>query len=91
MLIDKMSYDTQNYVDVQGLEKLRYAAKNNAPAALKEVAKQFQAYLFQMALKSMSEANKAMSGGLFASDEMDFYNDLYAKQLSLEMSKQDLG
>lgn len=91
MMLDKMAYDTQNYSDVQGLEKLRYAARTNSPQALHEVSKQFQAYLFQMALKSMTEANKAMSGGLFSSNEMDFYSDLYAKQLSLELSKQDLG
>lgn len=90
-MLEKLSYDTQNYADVQGLERLRYAARTNSGLARHEVAKQFEAYFFQIALKSMSEANKALSGGLFSSDQMDFYDDLFSKQLSLEIANHDLG
>lgn len=89
--MDKVANEAQIYTDVQGLEDLRYQAKMKNPAAKKEVAKQFEALLLQQVLQSMNNANKELSGGLFGSDQMDMYQDLYSKQLSILITQQDLG
>ncbi len=36
----------------------------------------------QLVLKSMRDAGKAFSSGLFGSDQMDLYQDIFDKQLS---------
>lgn len=85
-MTDKVVNDARVYSDVQGLEQLRYQSKKDIHAAKHEVAKQFEAILMQFMLRSMREANKTFSSGLFDSDQMSLYQDLYDKQLSLTTS-----
>ena len=47
------------FADFQGLAALKNDAKQQAPAALKEAARQFESLFTQMMLKSMREANRA--------------------------------
>lgn len=89
--MDKVAYDSRLYTDVQGLEQLRYKAKNDADGAQKEVAKQFEAIFLQMVLHSMRDATKAVSSDLFGSDQMELYQDIFDKQLSLMMSENGVG
>lgn len=91
MPIDKIDNDTRLYTDIQGLEQLHAELKNNPAAAKKQVAQQFEALLVQMMMKSMRDANKSFSSDLLQSNEMDFYQEMFDKQLSLNLSNQGLG
>jgi flagellar protein FlgJ len=82
-MVDKISNDARIYTDVQGLGQLRGKLKNNPTAVKKEVAKQFESMLMQMVMKSMRDANKAFASDLYGNDQMDFYQDIYDKQISL--------
>lgn len=77
------------YADPNGLTALKSDARAQDPAALKEVAKQFESLFTQMLLKSMREANKSFSEGdsLFGSEQADFYQDMFDDQLSVHLSQ----
>lgn len=76
------------FADFQGLAALKNDAKGQAPAALKEAARQFEALFTQMLLKSMREANKSFGeDSLFGSDQADMYQDMFDDQMALQMSK----
>ena len=64
---------------------LRAAADKNDPAALREVASQFEALFLQTMLKSMRDASLAEP--LFGdSDSLEMYQDMMDKQLAIEMA-----
>lgn len=90
-MVDKVTNDARVYTDVQGLEQLRYQSRTNPNAAKKEVAQQFESILMQMVLRSMRDASKAFSSDLFGSDQMDFYQDMFDKQLSMLTSNASTG
>lgn len=77
------------YADPKGLAALKSDARAQDPAALKEVAKQFESLFTQMLLKSMREANKSFSEGesLFGSEQGDFYQDMFDDQLAVHLSQ----
>lgn len=77
------------FADPKGLAALRSEAKAQDPAALKQVAKQFESLFTQMLLKSMREANKSLSDGdsLFGSDQADFYQDMFDQQMAMHLSQ----
>jgi peptidoglycan hydrolase FlgJ len=76
------------FADFQGLAALKNDAKGQAPAALEEAARQFEALFTQMLLKSMREANKSFGeDSLFGSDQADMYQDMFDDQMALQMSK----
>lgn len=82
--------NTAVYTDFQGLTDLRREAGSNSQEALEKVAKQFEALFTQMMLKSMREAS--VGDGLFDNDQSRMYQDLYDKQIAVELSsKQGLG
>jgi peptidoglycan hydrolase FlgJ len=74
------------YTDFQGLAQLRNKAAADAPAALKEVGKHFEAMFIQMMLKSMRDATPG--DPLFGNKEGDLYRDLFDKQISESMASQ---
>lgn len=83
-----MNYDvakTDVYTDVQGLQNLRYADSED-PNKIKTVAKQFESVFLQMVLKSMRDATSAIDGGIFESDQMDFYQEMFDSQLAMSLS-----
>lgn len=86
-----MISDAKVYTDVQSLEHLKYTASHHPGAAKNEIAKQFESLLLQQMLKSMRDANKVFDNDLFSSDQMDFYEDMYDKQLTLSLSEHGLG
>lgn len=90
-MLDKIASDARVYTDVQSLENLRYQSGKNAAAAKKEVSQQFESMLMQIVIRSMRDANKAFSSDLFGSDQMDFYQDMFDKQLSLLSSTSQTG
>lgn len=73
------------YSDINALSEVKLAAKNDSPEALKEVAKQFESLFLKMMLKTMRDANE--TSGLFNSDQMKLYQDMYDQQLSLHLSE----
>ena len=74
------------YTDFSGLAALRGKAQNNSPEALEEVARQFEALFVQMMLKSMRDATP--ESGLFDSNQMEFYQEQYDKQLSIHLAQE---
>jgi len=84
---------TRVYTDIQSLDQVKYENSKDQGAAKKEVAQQFEAILMQMVMTSMRDANKAFapSDDVFSNDQMDMYQDMFDKQLSLMMSNAHLG
>jgi len=75
------------YHDLQGLSALRAQARNTPSNAIDEVATQFESLFMQMMLKSMREATATLEGGLFDSDQMDMYQQMFDQQVSLDLSR----
>ena len=73
------------YNDFGTLAELRTDARQDTEASLREVAGQFEALFVQMMLKSMRDA--VPEGGLFDSNQLDTYEQMYDQQLSLELSQ----
>lgn len=89
---DLVQHNSRIYTDIQGLNQLRYENRTNPEAVKKEVARQFESILMQMVLSSMRDANKAFAkDALFGSNEMDMYQDMFDKQLSLLLSDTNSG
>jgi len=86
---DDITYSSRIYTDIQGIKKLQY--DKHSTRAKKEVAQQFEALMFQMVLRSMRDATNAFSSGLFDNKQMELYQDMFDKQLSLVMSNNSLG
>ncbi len=75
---------TSAVTDFGQFTSLRASADRNDPAALREVASQFEALFVQSMLKNMRGAKLAEP--MFGSDQMDMYQDMFDQQLSLEMA-----
>lgn len=73
------------YSDFGNLASLRTQARQDAGGSLHEVASQFESLFVQMMLKSMREAT--MEGGLFDSNALDSYEQMYDQQLAVELSR----
>jgi len=72
------------YTDIQGLQNLKRAAREDASGATREVAQQFESLFVKMMLKSMRNAN--FGDKIFGSDQMDSYQDMYDNQMAMELS-----
>ena len=79
----------QSYLDFNGLANLRGQASQTSPQALKQTAQQFEGIFIQMMLKSMRDASSVMKSELNSSNEMNTYQDMYDKELSVQMSKRN--
>ena len=77
--------DRSFYADPQGVNALRRDARANDPEAVKAAARQFESLFTSMMLKSMRDATP--KGGLFDSDQQDFYQDMFDQQLATQLSK----
>jgi len=76
-------------VDGRALDALKHQATRNAPAALKEAARQFEALFMQELVKSMRQAS--MESGLLQGSEGHLARDWYDQQLAVQMSGQSGG
>ncbi|RMD79460.1 MAG: hypothetical protein D6809_03540 [Gammaproteobacteria bacterium] len=72
------------YTDLAGLQRLRRLAARGEEA-LPEVARQFEALFLQSLLRAMREAAPAPSW--FGGERGRLYQDLFDKQLALELSR----
>jgi len=76
---------TAAITDFNQFTALRTAADKNDPAALREVASQFEALFLQTMLKNMREAS--LADPIFgSSDQHEMYQGMMDQQLALEMS-----
>ena len=72
------------YTDFNGLAKLKNEAKAKTPAAILEVAKQFESVFVGMMLKSMRQVK--LADGILDNKQSDFYRDMYDQQLSIHLA-----
>ncbi|HTY92878.1 MAG TPA: glucosaminidase domain-containing protein [Steroidobacteraceae bacterium] len=73
------------YTDFSGLQALKRAAARNDPAAVRQVAQQFESMFTRMMLKSMRDA--VGTDPIFGSDQEQMYQGMYDDQLALQLSK----
>ena len=73
------------YTDLQSLEGVRRRADGQSEETLRFAAQQFEALFLQMMLKSARDAK--LDGGLFDSEQGDFYQDLHDKQMAINMAQ----
>jgi flagellar protein FlgJ len=73
------------YTDLAGLSKLKRAAGNNDPAAIRTVAEQFESMFTRMMLKSMRDASGP--DPMFGSDQEQMYQGMADDQLAVQLSK----
>lgn len=81
------------YTDFSDLSSLRLQATTgkDRSQALEQAAKQFEALFLQMMLKSMRDAGGDGDGGLFDNEHTRLYQDMFDKQMSLNLSQTDNG
>ncbi len=76
-----------NYHDLTSLAQLKHSSGKD-DAALKQAAKQFESIFMGMLLSSMRKANEVFEDeGILNSNATKFYQDMYDKQLSTELSE----
>lgn len=78
---------TSGYLDFSGLGKLKGQARNDAKAATRETAQQFEAMFLQMMLKSMRDAS--VKSDLNESSGKDTFEAMFDKEISLAMAKRN--
>jgi flagellar protein FlgJ len=88
-MINQTNVNGSLAADVKDLAKLRQAAKENSPEALKATAKQFEALMMNMVLKSMREATP--KDGLFDSEQGKIFGSMLDQQLSQTMANRGMG
>lgn len=77
-----------NYHDLTSLAQLKHSAGGDDDKALKQAAKQFESIFMGMLLSSMRKANEVFEDeGVLNSNATKFYQDMYDKQLSTELSE----
>ncbi len=85
---DTYGSKANTYSDLNGLASLKQDP--HSPQALRAVAQQVDALFLQMMLKSMREASASV--GESDSNEMGMYQDMFDKQIALNLSQhQNLG
>lgn len=72
------------YADFETFTKLKKDVRDESPEAIKEVARQFESLFVQMMLKSMRDT--LPENELFGSNAERMYQDMYDKQLSMQIS-----
>ena len=73
------------YTDLSHLNNLKQTAIKDSQAALPEAARQFEAVMITMMMKSLRQ--DGMEDPLFNSQAEESYRDMYDQQLGLELSK----
>lgn len=76
-------------IDANSLNDLRQLSKQNSPEALKATAKQFEALLMGMMLKSMRQAGA--QDGMFDNEQSRMYTSMLDQQLSQTLASKGMG
>lgn len=88
-MISSINSSNNFALDVNGVNDLRKAARDNSPEALKATAKQFEALFMNMVLKSMRDASP--QDGLFDNEQTKMYTSMLDQQLSQTMASRGVG
>lgn len=76
---------SRTWHDLNSLAKLR--SQGDSKAAITEAAKQFESVFFSMMMKSMRDASEAIvDKPFFDSPSLDLFQDMYDKQISLDIA-----
>jgi flagellar protein FlgJ len=76
------------YTDLSGLNAISQLGRENTPAALRQVAQQFESLFLNIMLKAMRDSTKSFGEGNFLnSSEMEFHQQNFDNQLSLHLSQ----
>ncbi len=76
------------YTDLSGLNAISQLGRENTPAALRQVAQQFESLFLNIMLKAMRNSTKSFGEGNFLnSNEMEFHQQNFDNQLSLHLSQ----
>lgn len=76
-------------LDAAGLERLRHAARENSPEALKAAATQFEALFLEMVMKSMRDATP--SEGLFDGEQGRMMRGMLDQQYAHSLAARGIG
>ncbi len=76
-------------LDAHALERLKHAARENSPEALKATATQFEALFLDMVMKSMREA--AASEGMFDSEQGRMMQGMLDQQYAQALASRGIG
>ena len=76
-------------IDANSLNDLRQLSKQNSPEAIKATAKQFEALLMGMMLKSMRQASA--QDGVFDNEQSRMYTSMLDQQLSQTLASKGMG
>ena len=81
-----MSTDTSSsYLDFNALTRLKGEAARDPSKAIRQTSEQFEAYFLQQMMKTMRESIE--KSDLVEGGNMDMYQDLMDKEISLKMVK----
>lgn len=84
--MNDLSTDTAStYLDFNALTRLKGEAAQDPTKAIRKTSEQFEAYFIQQMMKTMRESIE--KSDLVEGGNMDTYQDLMDKELSLEMVK----
>ena len=76
---------TGNINDIGQFAKLRGAARNNDPQALKAAARQFEALFTQQLLKTVRESK--IGDDMLGSEQTEFYQGMFDQQMAQKLSE----
>jgi len=82
---DITSATSSTYLDFSALAQLKGDAARDPSQAIRKTAEQFEAYFIQQMMKTMRESIE--KSDLVDGGNMDMYQDLMDKEVSLSMSK----
>lgn len=88
-MINGADLSSKTAFDANGLNNLKLAAKENSPAAIKAVAKQFEAVFMNMMLKSMRDASP--QDNPFENEQSRTFTSMLDQQLSSNLANKGLG
>lgn len=77
-----------SYHDLNSLQQIRTAGRNDEKVGLRQAAEQFEAIFFNMLLKSMRQANAAFEAeGMMNSQTTEFYRDMHDSQMASDLAQ----
>ena len=82
------SNSVQSYTDLNALNDVKKLGREQNPEAILEVARQFESYFISQMMKEMRASVDVIGEGNFQnSSEMQFHQQMFDQQMSLQLSK----
>jgi len=88
-MVDSTHLSGKLAFDANSLDALKQSARENSPEALKDVAKQFEAIMMNLMLKSMREATP--QEGVFDNEQSRMFTSMLDQQLTSNLTAKGLG